>query len=153
MHSVAIAPSDVVVPVAPEDAVSPVPDAPVQAPADVVVPDAPDDSVQTPADVCSPKKRKKHDQCSIFDVREVVRYANSLPKGAKAEALCMLKFPNILRSRRLHYWKEAYTKNNYEAIPDDCARSWYQLPNWWKTETGLAKCKGRSPEYLLPTVQ
>ena len=51
-------------------------------------------------------KRKANDSVSIYAIREVVRYAMTLSPATKQEALCQLKFPNVLRSRRLYHWKQ-----------------------------------------------
>ena len=51
----------------------------------------------------------------------------------------MLAFGGVLR------------RYQYEKIPDDMARSWYHLPNWWKAELNLGvKLKGRADGYAVP---
>ena len=91
--------------------------------------------------------------CSCTFTITACRYAVSLPRSASVHKLCAVKFPNILVSRRLSHWIKSYDKFEWSTIPDEEAKKWYEVPNWWKEQRKLSSCrsKGRDSQWAMPT--
>ena len=58
-----------------------------------------------------------------------------------------------LRSRRVYHWTQSDLRYNWYAVPEEMARQWREIPDWWKRERGLnVPKKGRGEEWALPNV-
>lgn len=78
------------------------------------------------------------------------RYAATLPVWSAKEKLAMAEF-KWLRQSKLSQYKRANVQYAWESIPDNLARRWHEVPNWWrKSMCPVRLCKGRDPQKTLP---
>lgn len=91
---------------------------------------------------------------------EVVLYARSLPSASAVEKLCMLKWPDRLKSRQLVHWRAACDKYQWERMTQKDRSVWSEPPDWWKrdvcnlkSEKSKSKMQALFPEPCLEELE
>ena len=91
---------------------------------------------------------------------EVVLYARSLPSASAVEKLCMLKWPDRLKSRQLVHWRAACDKYQWERMTQKDRSVWPEPLDWWmrdvcnlKSEKSKSKMQALFPEPCLEELE
>ena len=102
-------------------------------------------------------RRKRHEY-TIFEKRQVVRFALSLPRSASKLRLVGLQFPHmpgIAENGQVGKWTRRHRDFRWEHVPDELAKHCFDLPNWYKVSQGLgdgkkSSLKGRPVDWTMP---
>ncbi|CAE7900180.1 unnamed protein product [Symbiodinium microadriaticum] len=82
-------------------------------------------------------KRKAGDLPTIYDVCRVVKRALELPSHAPKQKIVRAEFPHIIKSDILSKWMFRYHSQQLFKIPDELAKKWTVVPEWYAVEHGL----------------